>query len=110
MNRFTAEICRVVKKSLQRAIELAPDVYPYHNLLATVYTQFYLDDGQDQGGKERECSLRAEYLPYEECLARKAQASNLRAQTQRPLNNRAVFQLIETTVSLATIAERHAHS
>ena len=96
---------RESQESLQRAIELAPDVYPYHNLLATVYTQFNLHDGQDQGAKERECSLRAEYVPYEICLVRKAQASNLRAQTQRPLNNRAVLQLIETTLSLASLTE-----
>ena len=90
---------------LQRAIALAPDVYPYHNLLAIVYTAFYLDAGQDQGGKERECSLRVEYVPYELCLARKAQESNLRGQALRPLNNRAVFQLIETTISLASLTD-----
>ena len=94
---------RAGEERLQRAIELAPDVYPYRNLLAEVYTAFYLAGGQTSGGPQRECTLQAGNVPYDLCLARKAQAMNLLGQAQRPLDNRAVFALISTTLSLASL-------
>lgn len=90
--------------SLERAIDLAPGVSVYHNLLAAGYQGYR---SQDTGAREPECARLAEATPYERCLLRKIHLSNREAAKQRPFDWRPRLAAAESALTLALI-ERNA--
>ena len=84
--------------SLDRAIDLAPDVSVYHTLRAAVYSGYRR---QVDGPREPECARLAEAATYHSCLTRKSYLSNRDAAEQRPLDWRLHLNLAESTLTLA---------
>lgn len=86
--------------SLDRAIELAPDVSLYHTLRAVVFSAYRR---QGVGPKEPECAHLAETAAYQRCLARKAYLSKRAAAEQRPFDWRSRLGEAEAGMTLALL-------
>jgi tetratricopeptide (TPR) repeat protein len=89
---------RMSLDSLNRAIDLAPDVFVYNNLRAAVYSIYRRQYGLEQ---EPECASLANPMPYRACLARQEYLSNLQAAEQRSLDWRPRLSLAQSTLTLA---------
>jgi tetratricopeptide (TPR) repeat protein len=87
--------------SMDRAINLAPDVSVYHTLRASVYDGYRR---QDQIPRERECDQSADGTPYGVCLARNGYQNHREAASQRPFDWRTRLNLAASTLNLALIA------
>jgi len=90
--------------SLDRAVDLAPDISVYHNLRAIVYSAYR--DKKDFP-REPECGLLGDVVHYDQCLARKAYFSNREGATQRAFDGRSHIALGESALTLALL-ERDA--
>lgn len=90
--------------SLDKAIELAPDVSPYYNYRAQVYFAY---NKLDNIAPERGCSLQ-DAIPYGGCLNIMAFESNLEGAKQRPFYYRSRWALANSALNLKqdTIALR----
>ena len=86
--------------SLDRAIELAPDVSVYHNLQAAAYSAYRQNTDFQT---EPECGRLSGARAYQVCLARKTYFSNLAGSEQRPLDWRARLKLAESALTLAQL-------
>jgi tetratricopeptide (TPR) repeat protein len=82
--------------SLDRAIELAPDVSLYYNHRANVYLAFQINKNRP---KELGCTSQSK-LPYDVCLAARSFQSNLEGVGQRPFYYRSRLALANSTYSL----------
>jgi tetratricopeptide (TPR) repeat protein len=82
--------------SLDKAIELAPDVSSYYNYRAQVYFAYHLFD---QVAPERECTLQ-NTIPYGGCLNIKAFESNFEGARQRPFYYRSRWALANSALNL----------
>jgi tetratricopeptide (TPR) repeat protein len=88
--------------SLDRAIELAPDVPVYHMYKASAYAA-YLQNRQVP--PEPECSFEPNGTPYEVCLGQKIYLSNLAGVQQRPFYWRARLALANSALALGLESE-----
>ncbi len=82
--------------SLDRAIELAPDVSLYYNHRANVYLAFQMNKNRP---KELGCT-RQSNLPYEVCLAARSFQSNLEGVGKRPFYYRSRLALANSAYNL----------
>ena len=87
--------------SLDRAIDLAPDVAPYYNYRAQVYFVYQLNQEAIQ---EKGCSL-PNIPSYPVCLAKEAFQSNLDAVGQRPFNYRSHLALANLAFNLPELQD-----
>ena len=88
--------------SLDRAIELAPDVSLYYNHRANVYLAYQLNKGVPP---ERECSAQQEF-PYNVCLAVRGFQSNLEGARQRPFYYRSHLALANSAYNLPGLKDQ----
>ena len=86
--------------SLDRAIDLAPDVFIYNNLRAAVYSIYRL---QDDLPRESKCAQLVDSKSYNTCLARQEYLSNLQASERRSLDWRPRLNLARSTLTLASL-------
>ncbi|MCI0859827.1 MAG: hypothetical protein J4N81_13935 [Chloroflexi bacterium] len=82
--------------SLDRAIELAPDVPVYYNYRGQVYLAYRENK---QVPQQKQCSLQKE-VDYEVCLTSQALESNLKASSQRPFYYRSRLSLADSALML----------
>ncbi len=82
--------------SLDKAIELAPDVSPYYNYRAQVYSAFHLFE---EVTPENECTHQ-DSIPYGGCLNIKSFESNLEGVNQRPFYYRSRLALANSALNL----------
>lgn len=88
--------------SLNRAIELAPDVPVYHLYKASVYAAYVQNP---RVPPEPECSLEPNGTPYKICLGQKIYLSNLAGVQQRPLYWRSRLALANSALALGLESE-----
>lgn len=88
--------------SLDRAIDLAPDVASYYHSRATVYRSFPLNS---QVAPERGCSSQGDSGPYRVCLETEAYSGNLKGADQRPNQFRSKLALADSTLSLGLLTQ-----
>jgi len=86
--------------SLDRAIDLAPDVSVYQNLRAVVYSAYR---SQDNYPREPECDLLADDTSYYTCLARQTYLSHREAAKQRPFDWRPRLAEAESGMTFALL-------
>jgi tetratricopeptide (TPR) repeat protein len=82
--------------SLDRAIELAPDVSLYYNHRANVYLAFQINKNRP---KELGCASQSKQ-PYDVCLAARSLQSNLEGVGQRPFYYRSRLALADSAYNL----------
>ena len=84
--------------SLDRAIDLAPDVSVYHTLRAAVYSGYRR---QIEGPKEPQCGQQPNATPYYACLARQEYLSHGEASKQRSFALSPRLNLADSALTLA---------
>ena len=82
--------------TLDRAIDLGPDVNPYYNYRAQVYFAYQVFD---EVTPERECSLQ-DAIPYGGCLNVRSFESNLEGALRRPFYYRSRWALANSALNL----------
>ena len=85
VRHFNADEYQPALTSLDRAIELAPDVPVYHTNRAKLYLVYLVNKHIAQ---ERECSIKPD-IAYDVCLATETVQSNLDGTSQRPFYYRS---------------------
>ena len=83
--------------SLDRAIDLAPDVSSYYVQRAEVYRAYPLNN---RVAPERGCSVPGNSLPYGECLAAEAYSADLEGVNRRPYQFRQRLALADSGLTL----------
>ena len=86
--------------SLDKAIELAPDVSTYYNYRAQIYFAYHV---YDQVTPESECSLQVDTrdgIPYGGCLNIKSFESNVESTNKRPFYYRSRWALANSALNL----------
>ena len=86
--------------SLDRAIELAPDISTYYAVQAAVY-QGYLR--LDDGAMEPDCDDDPQGTPYQSCLQRKIISSHREAAKHRPFDRGPRLATAESTLNLSSL-------
>ena len=87
-------------RRLARANELAPDVFVYHHIRASVYSAYR---GGNHLPREPECDSQPATRPYQECLARKAYLAHRDGLKQRPFDWRSRLAVARSSLDLATL-------
>ena len=82
--------------SLDRAIDLAPDVWPHHTYRARVYLAYQVNDPEP---REEGCDLQST-RPYDVCLASQSYLNNTEAVNQRPLYFQTRLELANSAFNL----------
>ena len=82
--------------SLDRAIDLVPDVWPYHTYRARVYLAYQVNDPEP---REEGCDLQST-RPYDVCLASQSYLNNTEAVNQRPLYFQTRLELANSAFNL----------
>jgi len=82
--------------SLDKAIDLAPDVPAYYNDRAQVFVAYMINDGVTP---EHSCNNQ-QNLPYRTCLARESLESNIQGVQQRPFSWRPHLALANSGYNL----------
>ena len=96
VEHFRSQEFQTSLASLNKAIELAPDVSSYYNYRAQVYFAYHLFD---EIAPESECSLQ-KTIPYSGCLNLKSFESNLEGVNQRPFYYRSRWALANSALNL----------
>ena len=97
---FLAGDFRSGLQALDRAIELAPDVFVYFDHRAEIYSAYI---NQNPKQRDQECSLQ-ETLSYQVCLAQKSYWNAQRAVEIRPYHYRSNLTLADKTLALAELS------
>jgi tetratricopeptide (TPR) repeat protein len=92
--------------SLQNAVSMAPGVFVYSTLQASIYVAYGAGstaNGTGATGREAECDVTNDDLAYRTCLAHKARSYHRQAARQRPMDWRPRLALAESTMTLASL-------
>ena len=89
-------------QSLNRAVELAPDVPTYYYFRSLVYDAFYKYRADDGVSRNLECGFRVDGVSYESCLVQKSYQSNLTGLQKRPFYLRARLAVADSAFFLSS--------